>query len=1314
MIVVRTKGRMETVFRVLRSSIAPLDGIKSGCLAWGNEVELDGETHPVLAYAWGERLWLLRAFMDEDGQLSLAHVGEWTGVSDVVGLRWSGTWLWIWTREGDVVIWSYRAGKAIERFGLLPDLRWDDGRDSFEEPNLSTMTLWDSRIGPARSSRGSQGGMLGSVLFQCGDRKIWQGSWRSWEDRLGLLIGSGRLLAALEMAVGYAASLPGLDIEGYVNDQDRRRIVGVWIMTIVRKVLSLGVQEAEREEGDMATEVQAQAYQLAKYIIQASIHLPVTYITPGEDEVIEEEKEEGGKKRYPEDQEERMEILGLEEMDNFLYESVYETYLARNQQRAFLEALIPYILPKRKSLPERSWSMGPGKERRIRQVPPPILGPLLQLLHRTGRDQYVEEILNHLDIHSGVGDPDLMLRQARASQAWSSLLRIWSLGVGDWVGGVVELLGEAESLVRIRRAERCRMERLYGPNDTRMPMVGEEDAVLEVERVEGNRVRREMWSKWERSWNTRMDRMIHPLFAYLDKALLGRLEGNVREGLVRGRTDLYRYLLEGEKKEEDRRTPLVRLMHLDTRRTMSMMERALEDAYLDKKPMAPDNPRPDWVIGQVSRQGILEGILRAVGLYDDGEDDLVGTRMDTTDTQGQERKREMSKEERRQKRRSWSISGLAPGQYPLSPTASGQLLGRQNSLEMAMEDQVDGWSIREISQVACMVSRAYSRYHPGTLEGNKKNDRKAPKKGRVVRWGDEVGASIVSGPTVPAVATASTASKISYVSLGRETLQNIVYALVRDTDVTTHEERQSALEDLLKVHAPAAPEAMERMYEKAGFYRVLESVYRKTHRYGRIVETYLMDPKRRHGVFEAVRRLLSERARSVEKGRLLGRKRTDVRAAVWSRMSELVEVDGAETADLVSDLFEGDHERVVQEVLDPNADRVYGYLRGLLGSKLSRKPSGDRRTGHSKGGRVKVPVSLHERYISLLCARCPDEVLGYVKRWAKEVDEVSGSILTLCRAFGVVDAAVWLYERRGSRREGLGLLLSELGVFSNGAEDIVDEERVGKLLNASVDVCSRASLAREEERGQDDKRSTEIEDTGEVEAMWFDLLRAYLACVRRAREVGGGKSRLTVILNRILPHLLSSLSSGTKNRASQGEGGGSALVDMVIAAVRATSDQNPSYNLGDIRDLVKGTVDLAKFEARLLGSATRLVQQDVDGEMRKVMRGRGRGWRMVWGVQCGLCRRSMVQGARVQEGAGEGEDDRPKARSSGYETPRSSGPRSGRRGGVGGEMYVFRCGHGFHGECIHQGVGASSMLMSGVHACPVCQRVSGGKGKRSV
>ncbi|RKP13960.1 hypothetical protein BJ684DRAFT_19593 [Piptocephalis cylindrospora] len=842
MIVVKTKGRMETVFRVLRSSIAPSDGIKSGCLAWGNQVEIEGETQPVLAYAWGERLWLLRAFADGDGQVSLAHVGEWTGVSDVVGLRWSGTWLWIWTREGDVVIWSYRAGKAIERIGLSPEQWWSDGGESTEELDLSTLTRWDSKIGPARSIRGSQGGMLGSVLFQCGDHKIWQGSWRSWEDRLGRLIGNGKLLTALEMAVGYAASLPGLDLEGCENSRDRRRIVGIWIMSIVRKVLSLGLQDGGDAEEETATEVQAQAYQLAKYVIQASIHLPVTYIAPGEDEAGEEDEDD-----------EDVEALGLEEMDRFLFEGVYDTFVARHQERAFLEALIPYILSKRKSLGGRGWSLGQGKERWIRQVPPPILASLLQLLHRTGRDVFVEEILNHLEIQAGVGDSDLMLKQARAAHAWSSLLRIWSLGVGDWVGGVAELLERSESLVRVRGAERSRMERVYGPKDVRIPVGGEEDAVMEVERVEGSRVRKEMWGKWERAWASRVDRMVHPLFVYLDKALLGRLGDDGQQGIVRGRTDLYRYLLGGEGQDgEERKTPLVRLMHLDTGKTMSMMERALEDAYLDKKPMAPDNPRPDWVIGQVSRQGILEGILRAVGLYDEGGDDLGGDRRETGDILGQDKKREMSKEERRQKRRSWSISGLAPGQYPLSPTASGQLLGRQGSMEAALEDQGDRWSIQEISHVACMVSRAYSRYHPGIPESNGKENRKSPRKGRVVRWGDEVGASIVSGPTVSAVATASTASKISYVNLGRETLQNIVYALVRDTDPTTHQDRQGALEDLLKVYAPAAPEAMERMYERAGFYRVLESVYRKTHRYGRIVETYLMDTKRRHGVFEAL------------------------------------------------------------------------------------------------------------------------------------------------------------------------------------------------------------------------------------------------------------------------------------------------------------------------------------------------------------------------------------------------------------------------------------------------------------------------------
>ncbi|KAI9591094.1 hypothetical protein BDF19DRAFT_469114 [Syncephalis fuscata] len=299
-----------------------------------------------------------------------------------------------------------------------------------------------------------------------------------------------------------------------------------------------------------------------------------------------------------------------------------------------------------------------------------------------------------------------------------------------------------------------------------------------------------------------------------------------------------------------------------------------------------------------------------------------------------------------------------------------------------------------------------------------------------------------------------------HIQLTPDTLEAVLIRLTTDSTTAlygaTSDTRQAAVQELLKVYISPHTKQMTELYDRAGFYRVLETVYRNEHNYGKVVETYLRDPERRSQVFDCIRRLLSDKSRSVEKSRLLQKKRAHVRTSVMGLMPQLVSVDGAQCARLVADLFEDQHEEVVK-LLEPDRFLVYAYLHGLFEARqrvkrsllrkkarqasdlASSSPTGMTVTTSTTTTTATTLISgqknshvllddfpglprMLERYIELLCERHPSLVRTFLAD--HEEDGIwLNSALTVCREYDVTDAIVWILEQRGDLVQALEAIL---------------------------------------------------------------------------------------------------------------------------------------------------------------------------------------------------------------------------------------------------------------------------------------------------
>ncbi|KAF9904302.1 Vacuolar protein sorting-associated protein 8 [Linnemannia zychae] len=370
-------------------------------------------------------------------------------------------------------------------------------------------------------------------------------------------------------------------------------------------------------------------------------------------------------------------------------------------------------------------------------------------------------------------------------------------------------------------------------------------------------------------------------------------------------------------------------------------------------------------------------------------------------------------------------------------------------------------------------------------------------------------------------------------ALSPTTLHRILTRLSSDTDPSTREERQVAVQALLRCYSPADEAGMMTLYTEAGFYRVLEKMYRSQKQYGPMVVTFLKDPDRRPLVFEAIQKLLDptrpQRINITEK------QRTDIVKTAMEHIAEIVDIDGEQAALLVHRYLNAEH-RSVLETLHGSKPRLFAYLRGLL--EPSNIPAADRAPvmdgdytlgSHSKmenengrliGASAITDPEIHEQYVELLCQYDPSGVYDYLERHQDNSYRLE-KVLKLCENAGVVDAVVWIMERSGNVGGALSKVLEIVQERIDMLAGLVKSKEDGKaqdmywsmeeqsnmraslvrlrgVLNVGKQLCERRSqkikiLSHTTTVPAQSKSAVE----SDTETLWFRLLQVFVAASRK-------------------------------------------------------------------------------------------------------------------------------------------------------------------------------------------------------------------------
>lgn len=506
-----------------------------------------------------------------------------------------------------------------------------------------------------------------------------------------------------------------------------------------------------------------------------------------------------------------------------------------------------------------------------------------------------------------------------------------------------------------------------------------------------------------------------------------------------------------------------------------------------------------------------------------------------------------------------------------------------------------------------------------------------------------------------------------YIILPGSALHKLLEGLCDYPSDAVADDCQLSVEYLLSVYHPTDIQSLVPLFEKAGFYRVLKSVYSSAKQYARLVETYLNDTDDRSAVFECIRDCLRP-----SKG-LNKRQVGDVHAVILAHAVDLANIDAALTARMLKNSAPV----LLESVLDTlEADHYvqFLFLRALL------EPDKHLTTAKQTLPAEVAAARFVEQYVQLMCRYDPTHVADYVGLLSSG-DLRLDKVLPAMESSGVVDAAVVLMAQDGLIREAMDRLVKHLstletalvgllGAASESPDESNTEEAAADLLEAvqkytKIGTWLCQGQTRNRKKPTDPRKRAVNGDLGTEkdletdELLWLDLIDMTVAMTKNVstsaaklsaksqQDAAIDTTKITNSLRNNVQHAFSALlacMAASDTKPSSQVARASAMTQQqkrqtITAAPPAAAGQpsasflrilrafltraaRTSPSLSDLRAVLASIFAAYTFEETLIALANRFLEKDVFEHVEEAHARRLRGWRPK-GQVCEGCRRRV-------------------------------------------------------------------------------------------
>lgn len=456
-----------------------------------------------------------------------------------------------------------------------------------------------------------------------------------------------------------------------------------------------------------------------------------------------------------------------------------------------------------------------------------------------------------------------------------------------------------------------------------------------------------------------------------------------------------------------------------------------------------------------------------------------------------------------------------------------------------------------------------------------------------------------------------------YLLLSGTALHKVLEGLCNYPGEDLADDAQLSAEYLLSVYHPPDLESLIPLFKKAGFYRVLKSIYKAEKQYNKLVQTYFDDLEDRETVFDCIADCLRPRSG------LTKRQVRDVYEVIEAHANDLVSLDAIRTAQIIDSFAPVLHQKFLDSLPD-DSELEYIYLKTIFEPK-GMEDDESKSTSHGE---------FTERYVQLMCKFDPSHVADYVEL-VQASDLHLDKVLPYMEESGVVDAAVILIAREGQIREAMDRLIQHLrkleaalrGLLNSSAEDMQSIqageatedllEALQKYTNVGIWLCQGQAKTQQIRPVTSPvrRKSSSKNELLPEETLWLDLIDVTVQITRNLStnlsdfeateppDVDRDKllMQLRTLVQRSFTALLTSTSSPSPSGAS--------LSFLRILRAFLTRACTSSPNLSDLRAVLASIFSAYAYEESILSLANRLLDKDLFVNVQSATNLRQRGWR---------------------------------------------------------------------------------------------------------
>lgn len=462
------------------------------------------------------------------------------------------------------------------------------------------------------------------------------------------------------------------------------------------------------------------------------------------------------------------------------------------------------------------------------------------------------------------------------------------------------------------------------------------------------------------------------------------------------------------------------------------------------------------------------------------------------------------------------------------------------------------------------------------------------------------------------------------------TLHGILIGLASDTDRSTQEDRQLAAEYLLSEYTPHETNRIIALFEKAGFYRILRTWYRRERKWSPLLLTYVHD--RTLPTLEVFGSL--DDALTLVKRLHKGDLPSDIVTTITDCLPLLLERGVVPTAALLDTHIPSLHEMAMNHLHGhPDADR-FAYLRFLLGPPQDNAED-DTLPVRKGGPSMHVPPVLRRTHLSLHCRLDPSSVITSLRYLPPELLDAPDAA-RICEEHGIYDAVIWALDSEGAPlvalekseefEHQLSARLADFLVHYDSASGTSVQDTL-----AALDALGQRTVAMCVDHSQSS-------DDVPLEDIWYHLLKSQIDTVQRvavcclseapdASTAEPDKSQQYSLQQATLSSLRRSMQSAFTALMSISSAKGISL-PRLFKRLLTTASQNAVSKptlYAEFRTLFTGMLETYRSDGDMLIITKHLVDRDLFTTVEELTQERLRGWAPSQG-RCQQCRQWLVDG----------------------------------------------------------------------------------------